>query len=119
MKLRPTLALLVIAACSRSGAPSEDELVSDAQDQTRKFFAHGEGGDCDQLSKLMQRPETCAALVKQFLETRTHLTKISGAKLDGRDKDTVLVTVEAQEKDTIHHWIVRAKWTKEGWKLAL
>ncbi len=109
----------MIAACSRSGAPSEDSLVSDAQDQTRKFFAFGEGGDCEQLSKLMQRPETCPELVRQFVETRTHLSKITGAKLDGRDKETVLVSVEAQEKATTHLWIVRAKWTKDGWKLAL
>lgn len=116
--MRPLALLLITAACARS-APSEHELVSDAQDQTRKFFALGEGGDCDQLTKLMQRPETCASLVKQFLETRTHLTKIVEAKVDGRDKETVLVSVEAQEAKTVHHWIVRAKWTKEGWKLAL
>lgn len=117
--MRPSLALLLIAtACARS-APSEHELVSEAQDQTRRFFALGEGGDCEQLTKLMQRPETCAALVQQFLETRTHLKTIADAKLDGRDKDTVLVSVEALEKDKVHRWIVRAKWTKEGWKLAL
>ncbi len=58
-------------------------------------------------------------LVKQFVETRTHLTSIDNAKLDGRDKETVLVNVQAQEKATVHHWIVRAKWTADGWKLAL
>jgi len=109
---------LLLTACARS-TPGEHELVSDAQDQARKFFALGEGGDCDQLSKLMQHPETCQQIVKQFIDTHTHLLGVTGAKLDGRDKDTVLVTVDAQEKAIVHHWIVRAKWTKEGWKLAL
>ena len=118
-KLRLSLAaLLVITACARS-TPGEHELVSEAQDETRTFFALGEAGNCDKLAAMMQRPETCKDLTRQFLESHTHLTKVVSAKLDGRDKETVLVSVEAQEKTTVHEWIVRAKWTKQGWKFAL
>lgn len=108
----------MLTACARS-IPGERELVSEAQDQTRTFFALGESGNCDKLAPMLQRPETCKELARQFLETHTHLKKIVSSKLDGRDKDTVLVSVEAQEKAVIHSWIVRAKWTKQGWKFAL
>lgn len=116
--MRAALVLILLTACARS-TPSGHELVSEAQDQTRTFFALGESGNCDKLAGMLQRPETCKDLARQFLETHTHLTKIVSAKLDGRDKETVLVSVEAQEKATVHEWIVRAKWTKQGWKLAL
>lgn len=112
------LALVVLVACARS-TPSEHELVSEAQDQTRKFFAYGEGGDCKQLAKMMQQPDTCETLVRQFIETKTHLSRVIDAKRDGRDPQMVLVNVEAQEGTKLHRWIVRAKWTKQGWKLAL
>lgn len=112
------LALLLLVACARS-EPSERELVAAAQDETRKFFALGEAGDCDRLAQMMQRPATCEGLVHQFRETRVHLSKIAGAKLDGRDKHMVLVTVEAVAPERTHQWIVRAKWTPDGWKLAL
>ena len=111
-------ALILLAACG-SSAPSERELLAEAQDETRRFFALAEGSDCEQLKPLMQRPETCANLVRQFKETRAHLTRIDEAKLDGRDKTIVLVMVQAQEAEAVHHWIVRAKWTPKGWKLAL
>ena len=109
---------MMLTACARS-TPSGHELVSEAQDQTRTFFALGESGNCDKLAPMLQRPDTCKDLTRQFLETHTHLTKIVSAKLDGRDKETVLVSVEAQEKAITHQWIVRAKWTKQGWKFAL
>jgi hypothetical protein len=111
-------ALIVVLAC-KSSQPSERELIADAQDQTRTFFALGEGGDCERLAGMMLRPAGCAELVKQFKDTHAHLSKIEGAKLDGRDKETVLVSVEATAPEHVHHWIVRAKWTTEGWKLAL
>jgi hypothetical protein len=116
--VRHALALFVLVACARS-TPSEHELVSAAQDETRVFFALGEGGDCGKLAPKLQRPNECEDLVRQFRETRTHLTKIEGAKLDGRDKQTVLVSVEASAPERVHHWIVRAKWTPEGWRFAL
>lgn len=68
---------------------------------------------------MMQHPDTCELLVRQFIETKTHLSKIIDAKLDGRDPHMVLVNIEALEEAKIHRWIVRAKWTKQGWKLAL
>lgn len=116
--MRTVLALVVVAACARS-TPSEPELLSAAQNETRRFFAIGESGDCDELSALMQRPGDCQNLVHQFKESHVHLTKIEGAKLDGRDKHVVLVSVQAQSPERVHQWIVRAKWTREGWKLAL
>lgn len=116
--MRTALALLLFTACARS-APSEHELVSAAQDATRTFFALGEAGDCAKLGSMMQRPSDCERLVQQFRETRVHLTKIAGSKLDGRDKQVVLVSVDATAPDKVHHWIVRAKWTPEGWKLSL
>ena len=116
--MRTAVALIVLAACARSG-PSERELVSAGQDATRTFFALGEAGDCSQLAHMLQRPSTCEELVAQFRETHAHLSKIEGAKLDGRDKQLVLVSVVATAPEHIHHWIVRAKWTPDGWKLAL
>jgi len=67
----------------------------------------------------MQRPALCEDLVRQLRETHAHLSKIEDAKLDGRDKRVVLVSVEATAPEHVHHWIVRARWTAEGWKLAL
>ena len=116
--MRLAVALIVLGACARS-TPSERDLLSEAQDETRRFFALAEGFDCGELGKLMQKPETCENLVRQFKETHAHLTQIDEAKLDGRDKKTVLVMVQAQAETTVHHWIVRAKWTSDGWKLAL
>ena len=116
--MRFASALVVLVACTRS-APSERELIASAQDETRRFFALGEGGDCTQLARMMQRPAQCENLVRQFRETRAHLTKIESAQLDGRDKHVVLVRVEATATDRVHQWIVRARWTEDGWKLAL
>jgi hypothetical protein len=116
--VRIVVALVFVAACSRS-TPSESELLAEAQDQTRTFFALGEGGDCERLAGMMQRPNDCKGVVQQFRETHAHLTKIESVKLDGRDKHVVLVSVEATAPEHVHHWIVRAKWTADGWKLAL
>lgn len=108
----------MLAACARS-EPSERELLSGAQDATRTFFALGEGGDCKQLAPMLQRPATCDDLVRQFRDTHAHLSQVLGAKIDGRDKHMVLVSVDATAPEHVHHWIVRAKWTSSGWKLAL
>ena len=104
--------------CARS-EPSERELLSVAQDATRTFFAQAEACDCHQLAPMLQRPKTCDGLVQQFQETHTHLSKIVGAKLDGRDKHMVLVNVDATGEHEVYHWIVRATWTPEKWKFAL
>jgi hypothetical protein len=116
--VRFAVSILFLGACARS-TPSERVLVSEAQDETRRFFALAEGSDCGELGKLMLKPESCESLVKQFKDTHAHLTQIDEAKLDGRDKQMVLVMVQAQAETTVHHWIVRAKWTSKGWKLAL
>jgi hypothetical protein len=116
--VRSALGLLILVACSRS-EPSERDLVAGAQDETRKFFALGEAGDCERLAPMLQRPQSCEGLVRQFRETHVHLSKIEGAKLDGRDKHVVLVTVEAVAPERTHRWIVQAKWTAGGWKFAL
>lgn len=116
--MRFTIPLLILLACCRS-EPSDSELLSAGQDATRTFFAQAEGGDCHQLASMLQRPQSCDGLVQQFRETHTHLSKIDGATLDGRDKHMVLVTVEASGESKAYHWIVRAKWTPNGWKLAL
>ena len=116
--MRTALALFIFAACARS-TPSEHELVSESQDETRTFFALGEAGDCGKLGPKLERPGECENLVRQFRETHVHLAKIEGAKVDGRDKHVVLVSVEAQSPEKIHHWIVRARWTPEGWRFAL
>lgn len=116
--MRTVTLLLLLAACTRSG-PSEHELLSDGQDQTRAFFALGESGDCSQLAPMMQQPAMCEKLVQQFRDTHAHLDKIQGAKIDGRDKHMVLVNVDATSPGHVYHWIVRATWTPQGWKLAL
>jgi hypothetical protein len=116
--VRFTIPLLILVGCARS-EPSERELLSAGQDATRTFFAQAEAGDCSQLSGMLQRPQACDGLVKQFRETHTHLSKILGAKIDGRDKHTVLVNVEASGEQQVFHWIVRATWTPEKWKFAL
>jgi hypothetical protein len=116
--LRLAPALVLIAACARS-APSESDLVAAAQDETRQFFALAEGGDCDHLEHRMQLPALCKNMVHEFAETHAHLLSIDEAKLDGRDKHVVLVSVSAQTTKELRHWIVRAKWTADGWRLAL
>ena len=116
--MRLASALIVVAACARS-TPSERELVAGAQDETRKFFALAEGADCDHLAPMMQLPERCKDMVQEFQETHAHLLSIDEAKLDGRDKHVVLVAVQAQTTKELRHWIVRAKWTTDGWRLAL
>jgi hypothetical protein len=116
--LRVAFALIVVAACART-TPSERELVAGAQDETRRFFALAEGGDCDHLEQMMQLPAHCKDMVHEFAETHAHLLAIDEAKLDGRDKHVVLVTVQAQTTKELRHWIVRAKWTADGWRLAL
>jgi len=110
--------IAVAAACKR-GEPTTDELLAGAQDQTRRFFALAEGGDCAALAELLPRPETCEGLVLQMRETKTHLTAIEGAKLDGRDRHLVLVNVTAQATKHTHRWIIHAKWTPGGWKVSL
>ena len=116
MRLAATLVL--IAACTRS-TPSDGELVAGAQDETRHFFALAEGGDCGHLEPMMQLPAQCKDMVREFQETHAHLLAIEDAKLDGRDKHIVLVSVQAQTTKELRHWIVRAKWTPDGWRLAL
>lgn len=116
--MRFTITLLILASCARS-EPGERELLSAAEDATRTFFAHGEAGDCGELAPMLQRPSTCESLVSQFKETHVHLSKIESAKIDGRDKHMALVSVEAAGPTQVYHWIVRATWTPNGWKLAL
>ena len=115
---RLLVVLLLVAACKR-GEPTTDELLADAQDQTRRFFALAEGGDCAALAELLPRPDTCEGLVLQMRETKTHLESIEGAKIDGRDPHLVLVNVKAQATKHTHRWIVHAKWTPDGWKVSL
>ncbi|MGE5185213.1 MAG: hypothetical protein ACM31C_24255 [Acidobacteriota bacterium] len=116
--MRLACALVLLAACARS-TPSERELVAGAQDETRRFFALAEGGDCDHLEAMMQLPAQCHNMVREFLDTHAHLLAIDEAELDGRDKHVVLVTVKAQTTKELRRWIVRAKWTAGGWRLAL
>jgi hypothetical protein len=113
------LATIALAAACTRGGPGADQLIADAQDQTRRFFALAEGGDCAALGELLARPASCEGLVHQMRETRTHLTAIEGAKLDGRDPHLVLVTVKTQAAKHAHSWIVQAKWTPDGWKVSL
>ena len=110
--------IALVAACKR-GEPSADQLVKDAQDQTRRFFALAEGGDCAALGEMLVRPASCEGLVHQMRETNTHLTSIESAKIDGRDPHLVLVTVMTQATKHAHSWIVQAKWTPDGWKVSL
>ena len=105
-------------ACHR-GAPTDDDLVREAQDQTRTFFSLAEGGDCEQLTKLLARPESCHEFVHEMQETHTHLTSIDGARIDGRDPHMVLVSVHAQAGKLAHAWVVHAKWTADGWKVSM
>lgn len=116
--MRLAFAVVVLAACSHS-PPSESELVASAQDETRQFFALAEGNDCAHLEHMMLLPASCKDTVHQFQETHAHLLSIDSAKLDGRDKHVVLVDVTAQTTKELRHWIVRAKWTADGWRLAL
>lgn len=116
--MRLAIAAVLLAACSHS-PPSESELLASAQDETRQFFALAEGGDCGHLQHMMLLPDSCKNMVQQFTETHAHLLAIDGAKLDGRDKHVVLVEVQAQTTKELRHWIVRAKWTADGWRLAL
>jgi len=116
---RPALVLIVALAACHRGAPSQEELVAGAQDETRQFFALAESGDCKTLTAQLAHPETCDTMVEEFRQTHTHLRSITGAKLDGRDPEMVLVTVEAPSKKFEHTFIVRVKWTPDGWKVAL
>lgn len=118
MKLLLLVIVLAGAACQR-GEPTTDELLREAQDQTRRFFALAEGGDCEQLTKLLARPETCEEFVEEVRETRTRLTSIDNARIDGRDPHLVLVSVRAQAVKLKHSWVVHAKWTKHGWKVSM
>src|SRR6266542_1405884 len=107
----------MIAACDRS-APDETELLRVAQDETRQFFALLDSSDCSRIAPKMQVPERCEDTLREYRETHSHLSSVLDAKLDGRDKHTVLVTVDVQSTRHLHHWIVRAKWSKDGWKVA-
>ena len=111
--------MLALAAACKRGEPAADELIAEAKDQTRRFFALAEGGDCAELAELLPRPATCEGLVLQMRETKTHLTSVDGAKIDGRDRHLVLVNVTAQATKHTHRWIVHAKWTPDGWKVSL
>ena len=111
-------ALLLVTACARS-APDEAELVRTAQDEARTFFALLESSDCSQIRPMMQFPGRCDDTLHEYRETHSHLSQVVEAKLDGRDKHTVLVTVDVQSTKHEHHWIARVKWTKDGWKVAL
>lgn len=115
---RLALVLVAVSACHRD-APSQEELLRDAQDETRQFFALAEGGDCKALAPRLAHPELCEPMVDEFKKTHTHLASVTGAKIDGRDPHLVLVTVEAPSTKYQHSWIVRVKWTDAGWKVAL
>lgn len=116
---RTALVLVAALAACHRGAPSQEELLQQAQDETRQFFALAESGDCKALQPQLAHPETCDNMVEEFRHTHTHLKSITGAKLDGRDPQLVLVTVEAPSLKFEHTFIVRAKWTEDGWKVAL
>jgi hypothetical protein len=110
--------LIAVSACHHA-APSQEELLETAPNQTRQFFALAEGGDCKALAPLLAHPETCDSMVEEFKRTHTHLSSIVGTKIDGRDPMLVLVTVDAPSTKFDHTFVVRVKWTEAGWKVAL
>ncbi len=110
--------VVLLAACHHA-PPSPEELLREAQDTTRQFFAVAEGGDCAQLAPVLARPAGCAAMVEEFKATHSHLSQIEGVRIDGRDPQVVLVTVKVNSTKHEHTWVVRAKWTADGWRFAL
>jgi len=115
---RLAIVLVAVSACNHA-APSQEELLRDAPDQTRKFFAMAEGGDCEHLKPLLARPDGCADMVEEFKKSHTHLASVVGAEIDGRDPHVVLVKVDAPSTKFDHTWVLRVKWTEDGWKVSL
>ena len=95
-------------------------MLRDAPDVMRQFFTLAEAGDCAQLSSRMQRPEQCSDFVADMQRTKSHFQTITNTRIDGRDPDVVLVTVNVMSaKDHLRIWVLRAKWTADGWKVSL
>src|SRR5262245_47594606 len=98
---------LVAAAAGCHRTPGDGASV---RASVQRFFEAVEAGDCARLQPLLQQPDECENIVRQFQETKTHLVSIDRQQPDGRDAATLMVyTTVAFGKMNDHKWIVRAR----------
>ena len=108
--------LALVGACHRGSGADADS----ARHAVQQFYQYAEAGDCARLQPLMAKPDECENIVRQFVESKTHLLSIDGAEPDGRDRSAMLVytTVKFGKKEN-HKWLVRAAHAGDGWKVRL
>jgi hypothetical protein len=117
MKRLIAISLLTLVGACHRGAGGD---AASARRAVEQFYGYAEAGDCARLQPLMAKPDECENIVRQFVESKTHLVSIDGAEADGRDRAAMLVytTVKFGKKEN-HKWVVRAAHVGEGWKVRL
>jgi hypothetical protein len=134
---RLALVVLVLAACSKTS--SESSAAAEAgpdpshgfaapEGVVKAFFVAAEAADCAALGKILILPdagvldaERCEAITHELTESKAHLVRIVETKVDGRDKNAVLVTTEVEDtknkSGNLHPWVIRAEWHDGSWKV--
>jgi hypothetical protein len=108
--------LALVGACHRGG----DAGSFDAPRRVvQEFYQFAEAGDCARLQPLMAKPDECENIVRQFVESKTHLVSIDDAKRDGRGDAVLVYTTVAFGKKENHKWVVRATRAGDSWKVRL
>lgn len=113
---------VLVSACKGDEAPSPPS-IAEAEAIVTRWYQAVEAGDCKTIlaitaDKMTQ--ENCDGLITDFREHGAKFLGVAEAKLDGRDKQAVLVTARlsfTNRYGSDKKWITRAVRTSDGWRV--